>query len=314
MAWQWDAPSGTYRNHTLSDKIRNVALARTVFTRYLSQEPGFGKKRGESLTITRMLQLPPATRVGETDLLPSGRPEMETKSIRISEWGYKIPFTDFETQLNKFDILNQFQIALRNQIEQTLDLNAAEAFKATPIKYVPTATSFSLTTNGVPGAVSDRNLSVQDLRELHDYMHGDLKIPPYSNGKYVGILSTRAARGLKNDPEYKDWISPTSSEPLMSGQLKDIEGFHLVETNNYGNLAGGDDALDNLAGTSTTTGEAVFFGADAAGLLQLQAPELRTGLPADLGRFREVGWVGILESFLVWERPDLARVIHVTSL
>lgn len=306
MSWTFDAPSGTYKNHSLSNKIRRQAVANTVFMKYLTMEPGFGRHKGESHTITRILRLPLATRVAETDMLPYGRPPIETKTVSVSEWGFKIPVTDFEKNLSFYDIMNPFQATLREQIELTMDKMAADAFKLTPIVYVPTAASFNLATNGAPGAVSDRNLSVQDLREIHDYLSGELKAPPYSNGKYVGILSTKAARGLKNDPEYKDWIAPTSSEPLMSGQLKDIEGFHLVETNHY-------DALDNTAGASTTTGEAVFFGADAAGLLQVEAPEIRMGIPADLGRFREMGWVGTLESFLVWEKADLARAVYVTS-
>lgn len=306
MSWQYDAPTGTYRNHTLSSKIRRQSVADAQFMRFLSREPGFGKKKGESVTITRIMRLPLATRVGETDRLPSGRPPIQTKTVSVAEWGFKIPVTQFEKDLTYYDIMNPFQATLRDQMTLTLDQMAAEAYKSTPIKYVPTAGGFNLTTNGTAGAVSDRNLSVSDLREIHDYLSHDLKVPKYSNGKYVGILSTKAARGIKNDPEYKEWIAPTSSAPLMNGQLKDIEGFMLIESNH-------DDALDNTSGTSLTTGDAVFFGNDAAGLLEVQTPELRVGLPEDLGRFKEIGWVGTLESFLVWERADLARVIHVTS-
>lgn len=311
MSWQFDAPSGVYKNHTLSNKIRREAIARTVFMKYLSLEPGFGKKKGESITLTRMLRLPLANPVSETDRLPSGRPQITTKQVSILEWGFKIPTTEFELNLTHFDLLNQFQMDLRDQMELTFDVMAADALKSTAINYVPTTAGFTLTDDGLPGAVSDRNLSVADLREIKDYLDGTLKCPPYSNGKYIGVLSTRAARGIKNDPEYKDWLAPTTSDPLMNGVLKDIEGFTLIETNNHGYER---DALANLAGTSVTTGEAIFFGADAAGLLQVEAPELRAqAIPEDLGRFREVGWVGTLNSFLTWEQAALARAVFVTS-
>lgn len=306
MSWKYDAPTNTYRNHWLSQKIREQAIADTVFMKFATQEPGFGKKKGESATITRILQLPLATRVGETDRLPSGRPAIETKQVGISEWGFKIPTTSFEKDLTYFDLMNPFQQTLRNQINLTMDKMVADAFKLGPIKYVPLAAGPNITTNGTPSGTSDQNLQVSDLREIHDYMSGTLKVPKYRNGKYVGILSTQAARGLKNDPEYKEWIAPTSSEPLMSGVLKDIEGFTLIETNHA-------DALTDDVGASTTTGEAVFFGADAVGMLEVSAPELRMGLPDDLGRFQDIGWVGILEAFHVWESASLARVIHVTS-
>lgn len=310
MAWQYDAPAGVYRNHTLSDKIRRQALAKTVFFKYLTPEPGFGRKKGESITITRILRLPLANRVGETDRLPGGRPPVETKQVKISEWGYKVPMTTWENDLTFFDLPGEIEGTLRDQIELTMDIMAADVFKLTPTKYVPTSSGFNLDTDGTPTGVSDRNLSVSDLRAIHDYLSGDLKTPTFANGKYVGILSTQAARGLKNDPEYKDWLAPTTSQPLMDGVLKDIEGFTLIETNNFGYER---DALSKFAGTSVTTGEAVFFGADSAGLLEIQSPEIRMGVKEDLGRFYDIGWVGKLEGFLTWEKASLSRVVHVTS-
>lgn len=310
MAWAYDAPSGVYKNHALSTKVRRQALAKTTFFKYLNPEPGYGRKKGESVTITRILRLPLANRVNETDRLPGGRPAVETKQVKISEWGYKVPMTVWETDLTYFDLPNEVEAVLRDQIELTMDVMAADVFKLTPIKYVPLSTGFNLDTDGTPTGVSDRNISVSDLRQIHDYLSGDLKTPTFANGKYVGILSTQAARGLKNDPEYKDWLAPNTAQPLLDGVLKDIEGFTLFESNNFGYER---DALAKFVGTSVTTGEAVFFGADAAGLLEIQSPEIRMGVKEDLGRFYETGWVGKLEGFHTWEKASLARVVHVTS-
>jgi N4-gp56 family major capsid protein len=306
MAWQFDAPSGTYKNHALSSDIRKQAIADAVFMRFARPEPGYGKQKGESVTITRILKLDLATRVGETETLPSGRPAIETKQVSVSQWGYKIPMTEFEKHLTHFNIMDPFQQALRDQMSLTMDKMVADAFKLTPLKYAPTAAGFNLSTSGSFAATSDRNLGISDLRNIYDELRGNLKGPAYRNGKYVGILSTKAARGIKNDPEYKDWLAPTTSEPLISGRLKDVEGFALFETNHF-------DSLDNTAGASTTTGEAVFFGADATGLVRIMDPEIRAGIPEELGTFREVGWVGTIEAFLVWEAAAMARAIHVGS-
>lgn len=307
MSWEFDAPTNTYRNHALSTDIRREAIADTQFMPFMRPEPGFGRKKGESVTITRVMALPLASRVGEVERLPSGRPAIETKTVSVAEWGSKIEMTDYEQQLTHFDMTSIFQQSLRDQIRLTMDKMCADALKLTPVKYTPLSTGYEFVTDGTADSVSDRNLGVEDLRRIHDRLHGDLKVPKYRNGKYVGILSTRAARGLKNDPEYKDWLAPTTSEPFLSGRLKDFENFMLLETNHT-------DALDDLIGTSLTTGEAVFFGADAGGLVRIMDPEIRRGQPQDLGRFVEVGWVGVLEAFLTWERPSMARVIHVASL
>lgn len=306
MSWTFDAPTGTYRNHALSSDIRRQAIETAQFMKFARPEPGYGKKRGESVTITRVLRLPLANRVAETDRLPSGRPAIETKQVSVSQWGFKIPVTEFEKNLSHFDIMNPFQASLRDQIALTMDKMVADAFQRTLYKYVPTVAGGTFSTNGTPAALSTRNLGIQDLRRIRDELNGTLKCPTYRGGRYVGILSTQAARGIKNDPEYKDWLAPNTSAPLMDGQLRDVEGFMLIESNHF-------SALDNSSGSSTVLGDAVFFGADAAGLVQVQAPEIRAGIPEELGTFQEVGWVGTLEAFLVWETASLSRVIHVTS-
>ena len=306
MAWVWSAPEGVYKNHALSSNIRKEAIADVRFMRFLRPEQGYGRGRGESVTITRILRLPLAGRVSELDRLPVGTPAISTKSLQVSEWGFKLEMTEFEKNLTHFDLTNQYQRLLRDQMSLTMDKMAADALKQTPVKYTPTSTGGVLSTNGSAGDTADVNLSIADLRNIHDELHGTLKCPTFRGGKYVGILSTRAARGIKNDPEYKDWFAPSTSAPLQDGRLRDVENFSLWETNHF-------DALMNAIGSNGVCGEAIFFGDDPGFLATIQEPELRAGIPEDLGRFRQVGWVGTLEAGLTWEQPSLARVIHVTS-
>ena len=303
--WVWDAPSGVFKDHALSSRIREAAIADAQFMRFARPESGFGKGKGQSITMTRVFPLPMAARVSELDRLPSGRPAIDTLSITVSEWGFKIPMTEFEKNLTHFDLTNQFQRVLRDQMKLTMDDMVATAFKATPYKYIPVSTGGVFDTDGTPSTQADVNLSIADLRAIHDELRA-LKVPKYRNGKYVGILSTKAARGIKNDPEYKDWQAPTTSGPFMDARLRDVEGFMLIETNHA-------DALSDSLGSGSVLGESVFFGADPVVLATVDEPELRAGLPEDLGRFRDVGWVGTIESGLVWDTASYARVIHVTS-
>lgn len=305
MSWEFDAPAGVYKNHALSSNIREAAVADAQFMRFVRPESNFGRGRGQSVNITRVFPLPKATRVAEIDRLPSGRPLIDTTSIEVSEWGFKVEITQFEDNLTYFDLTNQIQRLLRDQMRLTMDDMVASAMKNTPVKYTPTAAGGVFDTSGTAGAQADTNLSVADLRRIHDELRA-LKVPKYRNGKYVGILSTKAARGIKNDPEYKDWQAPTGSGPFMDARLRDVEGFMLIETNH-------EDALSDDLGANGVMGEAVFFGADPAVLATVDEPELRAGIPQDLGRFRDVGWVGTLEAGLVWDLASHARVIHVTS-
>ncbi len=307
MSWAFHAPTGVYRNHALSTDIRREAIADAQFMKFMRTEPGYGKRKGQSVTITRIMKLPEASPISETEGLPSGRPAIETKQVSPQLWGYKVPLTEYEMDLTHYDLDTEVRRVLRDQITLTMDTMCATALKLTPVKYTPLSTGGEFVTDGTADSVSDRNWEVQDLRRIHDRLHGTLKCPKLRNGKYVGILSTRAARGLKNDPEYKDWLAPTTSEPLITGKLKDIEGFELYETNHV-------EAMADLLGTSTTTGDAIFFGADAGGLVKIMDPEIRMGLTQELGLFQEIGWVGPLRAFRAWERPSMARVIHGASL
>ncbi len=307
MAWQWDAPTGGYKNHALSSKIRQEAIADVQFMKFLRPETGFGKGKGETITITRILKLPIAGRVSEIDRLPVGRPTIETKSVTVSEWGFKLEMTQFERHLTHYNPFDQYQKLLRDQMSLTMDVMAADALKTTPYLYIPVTTGGVFETDGSFSTTADKNLDISGLRDLHDRLAGTLKAPKFRNGKYICILSTRAARGIKNDPEYKDWSAPSTREPLLTGQLpKEIEGFQLFETNHF-------DALSNGVGSSSVLGEAIVFGDDPGFLAVVEQPELRAGIPEDLGRFRQTGWVGTLEAGLTWENANQARVIYVGS-
>lgn len=273
--------------------------------KYLRPEPGYGKKKGDTITITRVMQLPVAGRVNELDVLPQGRPAINTKSVTVSEWGFKVSTTEFERDLGAFDMTNQFQQMLRDQMSLTMDLMSTVALKTTPYKYTPEVGGGVFSTNGTAAGVATANLAISDLRQIRDQLRKN-KAPYFRNSSYIGILSTRAARGIKNDPEYKDWIAPQTNEPMVAGRMKDVEGFMLYETNNVYSF------LD-LVGTSTVCGEAIFFGMDPGFLAVVSQPELRAGIPTDLGRFQEVGWVGTIEASITWDIASLARVIQVTS-
>jgi N4-gp56 family major capsid protein len=308
MSWTYDAPAGVYKNHALSSQIREQAAADALFAQFLEPEQGYGKGKGASVTITRVLQLPLAGRVSELDNLPTGRAAVQVVQQAVSEWGFAIELTSFEEDLSHFDIRNKQQRMLRDQMSLTMDVMSADALKQTlVIGVAETAAALTMETGSTtPSATAAANLSIAHLRQLHDYMRQVLKCPKFRNNRYIGILSTRAARGIKNDPEFKDWLAPTGSGPFMDGMLRDVEGFQLYETNHA-------YALDDDIGTAGVCGEAVFFGADAGFFATVQDPELRAGLTTDLGRKRQIGWVGTIEAGLTWDLAATSRVIKIAS-
>ena len=307
MSWVADGPSGVYKNHALSSKIRDAAVANSQFMGFADTEPNYGKGRGDTATITRVHNLPLATTVDENTELPSGRPAIDTVSVQVSEWGYKVKMTEFEKNLTHFDLTNKVQRALRDQLRLTMDYMVAQAYKSTPIKVTSTsASAISFDTDGTMSNNPTHNLNATHIGLMRDYMMGDLKVPPFADGSYVLIGSTFALRGIKSDSNYKDWLAPTTSKPFVTGEIPSIENVRIIETNHF-------DALDNSIGTSGESGEAVLFGADAAFLANVEEPELRRGVATDLGRFFDVGWVGTTQAGLVWDTAATARALHWTA-
>lgn len=306
--WIADSPSGVYRDHALSDKLRMDAYADTVLSQFVRPEPGYGRGQGQSLTITRIGRLARAGRVSEQDRLPTVRPVVTTHAVSVSEWGNKIELTEFEEDLTHFSLQPQMETALREQMAITMDYMTATALKTAPVKFTPKVASQTFTTTGSPVAgAADRNLNVSDIEAIRDYMRQTLLAPGFRGNRYVGVLSTRAARGLKQDPRYKDWFVYKENRGFIDSYVASFEDMDFYETNNV-------DALADLAGTSTVLGEALFFGADPGGWAVIRDPELRISPKVfDLGRVWEIGWVGTLEAFLSYPLASNSRIVHVTS-
>ena len=178
MSWTFSAPDGVYKNHTLSSKIRLSAIANTHFMRWATPEPGYGKGKGESVTLTFIDELPTTGTVNELDRLPSHRPDITTRQITVKERGIKIPMTQFEENLTHFDLTNRFQMRLRDHMALHMDAACATALKTTPIKAIGTsATGVTFDMDGTASTAASNNLSTAHLGEIFDFMHGTLKIP-----------------------------------------------------------------------------------------------------------------------------------------
>jgi hypothetical protein len=191
-----------------------------------------------------------------------------------------------------------------------MDKAAADAFKQTQLRASLNAGVLNIATNGAFGFTSNRNLNVSDLRTINDYMNGTLLTPHFPDGDYTAIMSVKAARGILSDTEFKDWLAPSNPTPFISGELpRRVEGFRIIVSNH-------NSALNNAVGTAGVAGEALFFGPDAVAMASALDPELRVGMTRDLGRFQDIGWLGLFEIGNVWPEgtPAYGRTIYFGSL
>lgn len=311
QTWTYDAPTGTYKNHTLSSNLRQAAIVDTKLMQFVKPEEGYGRKKGDTITITRVsnLAVPSDGRISETTRIPEDVLSITTVGITVSEWGRSVPYTSLSEDLSEFNIENSVQAALKNQMKVVMDNAAAVAFKKGLIKAEATSvTSINFDTNGTPSQLAAANLNFYHAEQIRDYMYSTLFIPPFEGDDYIGVVSTKAARGIKQDPSFETWHKYTDPQAKYNAEIGRIENIRIVESPNV-------NALAATAGSSTGTGEAVFFGLDPVVMAVAQDPELRLAIPQDFGRQRSVAWYGILEFGVVWTtaNPGEARIVHFTS-
>lgn len=309
--WTYDAPTGTFKNHYVSENLRDASIENAVFMRYVEVEGGYGKRMGESVTIPRSSNLsePTEPRITESVGIPIDKLTLSTTSITVKEFGRGVEFTNFNQDLSKVDIPAVHKRALMKQMKLSLDTAAASAFKDAKVKAIPTGVAdLTWDTDGTASTAATVNLNFYHMERIRDYLFNTLNAEPFMDGDYIGIFNTKSVRGLKDDPKFEEWNKYTNREAKMNGEVGRIEGIRVIETNHT-------NALSATKGTGSVLGEGVVFGAQAVTMAVAEDPELRMAQPSDFGRKMAVAWYGILEFGLIWDTANAgeASVVHVTS-
>lgn len=311
FTWTFDAPTGVYKSHAMSKKLWEASVEGSVFMDHVQPIDGFGRKQGETITLTRVANItePVSAVLQEAIRIPEDDFALSTRSITVQELGRSVPYTNLADDLSEYDIENPIQKKLREQMRLALDTLAAAGFKRTSVKYAVTgAATNNITFNGVFGATSTANMNMFHVEEIRDLMYDTLQIPPLGNDDYLAIFRTRGLRGIKRDAAWQDWHRYTDPTVKFNGEVGRIESVRFIETNHA-------RALGNV-GTAGVLGEGVFFGEDAVAMVEAMSPELRAAIPGDFGRAKAVAWYGILAFDTIWNTGNAgeAKIVHVGSL
>lgn len=314
FTWEADVAEGVLRNSALSAELRFAAIAKTVIQPFVKTEPGYGRNKGESLTLPRIgnLAIPANARLGETNRMSIDTFAQSSFSIEVAEWGRGVEYTHKSQLLTTFNREDAIQKVLRKQMQLILDVAAATAYKAGKIKFIPTTlANGTFDTDGTPSTAALVNGTVAHIKVIRDYMMDTIHVPGYDDSdQLICLASTKFLRGLKNDPEFIEWNKAQNREEAFArGFVGNIENVRFIEVNNT-------NALSNAKGTGSVLGEAVIFGDDAVSMIVAQDPEVLAAIPGDFGRAKAVAWYGLME----WGQPwgdsasdGEARVVHITS-
>lgn len=311
--WVPDYPSGVMRNHALSKKLRYASIAECKFMQFIKPEPGYGQRMGDTITIPRVRNTaePTSAVLSRSSKIPIDALALSNRAITVSEYGRGIEFSEESQLLSTFDPEDMIQKTLKKQMKLTLDTVAATAFKACQIRYAPTSIAGGVFTTdaGVTSSIALANVSISHMKVIRDYFMDTIHTEPYQGDNFVALASTKALRGIKDDPEFLAWRQYIQPEmAFFRGEVGMVEGIRFVEVNHT-------NALANNKGTGSVLGEMIVFGEDPVVVAEVKSPELRAAIPSDFGRQRAIAWYGLLAFGEVWNTANdgEARIIYVTS-
>jgi len=299
-------------NHNLSKKLRYASVANSIFLGFVRPEPGYGRGKGQSVTIQRIRNIsePSSATLSSGTRIPVDSFAISTTSITPVELGRAVEYESLANELNNFDLTQPIQKKLRQQMTLVLDTKCAAAFKTAYLCAIPSSISaITWDTDGTPSTSASANLTIAHCGIIRDYLTDTVHAMPFEDGKYAGIASTKALRGIKNDPEWVEWrkyLQP--GDVLYKSEVGSVESIRFIECNHT-------NALSNTKGTGNVLGEAVIFGDDPVVMAEVVAPHLRAAIPGDFGRIKAVAWYGVLEFGIVWDTANdgEANVVRVTS-
>lgn len=315
-SWDFDAPTGVFKNASLSADLYETALENTVAMPYVDVESAFGKNKGETHNLTRFTHVtePTSSVLDELVNIPEVAFSMSTSAITVTEHGISVPYTQKLELLARYNIQNAVQRTLTEQQRLVMDSLSLTAFKLANVDYVPTsATAGSFTYDSTPVATAVASLSYFHCEDIAVQMYDNLRVPYFSNDQYIFILRSKTVATLRRDSQFIDWHKYGNPGVKAKGETGTIERLKIIETNHaHAN------ALPNAG--AALLGEGVVLGQDSATMVEVETPHLRAALPGNYGRFRGIAWYGIFGFGLSFTGATtqatsrgVSRVIHVTA-
>ncbi len=309
QTWQPASSGGYLASPYLSRKLRHVAQPLMRFRQYVRPEPGFGRKKGDTVLFDRISNVTtPGRKISELERMPETSVTISQGSVVVEEYGNAIPWTGKLEELAEFDVENIWLRTLRDDAAKTLDKEVGKTFTSAPLKATPTGTNGATTTfteSGSPPAATG-HVSATTVKDIVDEMKSKYLVPFYDGENYLCICSVKFGRRLKDDPDWEDASKYGDPERLFSGEIGRYYGVRFVEETNV---------LSNVLGTTSYNGEAVFFGADPVVEAVVVPLEIRAKVPTDYGRDNGLAWYYMGGWALTWPSsvPGEAKIVHVTS-
>jgi len=205
--------------------------------KFLAVEPGFGKRRGDTINNHPLHAAPRLPGRRGRARCPPPRPSgcQHQVRCRVGEWGFKVPVTEFEENLTAVrpDQLHPANAARPDGPYDGPDGAAAMKGK-TLYKYTPQVGRRRFRHQRHSGGARPRpTWAISDLRQIRDQLRKN-KAPYFRGGQLRRYrFDPVCPRPERTTRSTRNWIVPHENSPMLMGRMKGRgRAFMLLETNN----------------------------------------------------------------------------------
>ena len=321
FGWTEDGHTvGVHYNHQLSRKLLEITLPLCIVDQFVHDHGvGFKKQAGETVNVMGMTQLPDANTegIGEDDQFRIDKPGFSNYPITLKAYGSGVEWSELMDILSVWGPMeNKLQKLLRQQMENTLDTLAANAFKDPTygkVVFTPTSRTGGVwAVNGTASALATSPLTLDHCKKISAYMRDIIHVPFYSAENFIGLSSNTNIESLLDDPKIEKWQQYGGKMEFMYfGEMCMTHKIRWSETNRQG-------AFANTVGNCPVLGETVIFGDEAVARIEALAPHLRLSSNYQ-GRFatkQAAIWYAVMREQILWPSPDdgKCKIVRIGSL
>lgn len=319
LVWYKDEEGGYLYSPELSTELRTAVQPLQRFRAFCELEPAKGLHAGNKWhwdVIHDVATM--GTKLEETQPIPETNFKITQNTLTITEYGNSVPFTAKLQNLAKAPVQRIVRTALAHDARKRFEIEAFNEFKKTPLRVVPTggnsATSVTLTTDGVPAAANDSPLTKEHVKAIVDEMK-ERNIPPHVQDDYFAVSHVTTFRPFYNELESIHQYTDSGFQRLIRGEMGRYNNCRFFEQNQIPKGGAADSTTfkpETMTADPWNNGKsswAVIFGADTVMEAPVIPEEIRGRVSSDFGRLHAIAWYAMTGFGIVHTDPTQARIV-----
>lgn len=300
QVWSVNTLGGFMYSDELSNVLRTALQPITKFRQFCDAKDATEKGLGRGQTYSWDVYSDVATGgdvLQEQQAMPETNFTIKQQSLTVTELGNSVPYTGKLDNLSKHPVTEIIHKVLKNDAKKTLDGQAHNQFRLTPLK-VQAASGSSTTaiisvTSGSIGVTNNVAFRKDHVKGIVDLMK-ERNIPPYQGDDYFALAWPTTFRTMKNDLEAIHTYVDQGFMMIMNGEIGRYEGMRFCEQTNVAKGGAEDSTTYNFrTADAWNNGQSdwiYFFGEDTVAEAICIPEEIRGKIPTDYGRSRGVAW------------------------